>query len=211
MRASTALFRRRLHHRHLLPAGVHRAHARGASTAASTRAPPRRSAPATGPACAAGPSSRPATRASTPCARLAHAAARLIEAGALNEAGWSARRAARRHRPPPAARVRVRVRRDAGRDRADAPPAAGEAAAHGYGAAGDRGRVRERLRERAALQRAVQARAIGCSPTRLRRKHVADRGAAGMPATSSWLPPAATTGPRCSRSSARAPSPAWSR
>ncbi len=68
-----------------------------------------------------------------------------------------ARRAPRHHRPPPAPRFRRRVRRLAGGVRADAAAAAREASADRHRAAGHRGGVRERLRQRAAFQRALQA------------------------------------------------------
>ena len=61
----------------------------------------------------------------------------------------------RGHEPPLAPRLRGRARRRAGRVRADAAAAAREAAAHRHRAAGDRRRVRERLCERAPVERAV--------------------------------------------------------
>ena len=90
-------------------------------------------------------------------ARLAQGAVDLIENGVLDAGGIEhLSDARRRDEPPSAADLRCRVRRFADRVCADAAAAAREAASHRYGAAGDRSRARERIRERAPLQRAVQ-------------------------------------------------------
>ena len=146
--------------RHLLPAGVHGAHAAARELPLLPERGGGRARRVSARACAAGRSSRPATRASTPTARLAQAAASLIEDGRRCEDGGldAISPRARRHRPPPAPRVPAGVRRVARRVRADAAAAARQAPADRHGPARHRRRLRQRLREPAPLQRAVPQR-----------------------------------------------------
>ena len=142
---------------HLLPARLHGAPAAPRELPLLRRAPRPPRSTATGRACAAGRSSRPGNASVDAGARLAQGAVDLIENGVLDDGGiehLSAR--VGRDEPAPAAHLRRGVRRVADRVRADAAAAAREAPAHRHGAAGHRGRARQRVRERAALQRAVQ-------------------------------------------------------
>ena len=130
--------------------------------------------------------------------RLAQAAVELIDGGVLDDGGLE-QLAARLGvtEPPRAPHLRARVRRHAGRVRADAAAAAREAPAHRHRAAGHRGRAGERLSQRAALQRVVEAALPHGADARAARSH--PRAApAGGDALRARVPAAVRLARRCS-------------